>query len=107
MRADFLYWQGPGAVALGAPLVTFPATGKSPGAWGGAPKKVGAEAGGPHLGSRIGAGGYASSFRSFSGTTTTTFSFPKIFSNWKYSGLLKVIHSFCGAQTSFLVSRKK
>ena len=39
MRADFLYWQGPGAVALGAPLVTFPATGKSPGAWGGAPKR--------------------------------------------------------------------
>ncbi len=39
MRVDFLYWQGPGAVALGAPLVTFPATGKSPGAWGGAPKR--------------------------------------------------------------------
>ena len=34
MRADFLYWQGPGAAALGAPLVTFPATGKSPGVEG-------------------------------------------------------------------------
>ena len=29
----------PKGVALGAPLVTFPATGKSPGAWGGAPKR--------------------------------------------------------------------
>ena len=28
----------PKGTALGAPLVTFPATGKSPGVWGGAPK---------------------------------------------------------------------
>ena len=38
---------GSRGAALGAPLVTFPATGKSPGVWGGAPKSGGAGAASP------------------------------------------------------------
>ena len=37
-RAVTTYQGIPKGAALGAPLVTFPATGKSPGVWGGAPK---------------------------------------------------------------------
>ena len=35
----------PKGTALGAPLVTFPATGKSPGVWGGAPIQRGVQRG--------------------------------------------------------------
>ncbi len=40
-------YQGSRGAAPGAPLVTFPATGKSPGVWGGAPKLGGVGAASP------------------------------------------------------------